>query len=62
MIIVIELRCQLTLNADICINEQCWCQWAQESVKHNIKSVFLKQWAEECIIWWWQVSQWDLSV
>ena len=31
-------------------------------MKHSVESAFLKQQAKEHIIWWWQISQWDLSV
>ena len=62
MIIAIESRCWLTSNADICTDEQCWHQWVQESMKHSVESAFLKWQAEEFTMWWWQISQWDLSV
>ena len=62
MIIAIELKCQLTLNTDVCTDEQCWCWWVQKSVKHSIKSAFLKQQAEEHTTQWWQVSQQSLFI
>ena len=62
MIITIESRHWLTLNTDICADEQCWYQQAQESMKHSIKFAFLKQQAEKHTTQWWQVSQQSLSV
>ena len=48
MIIATESRHWSTLNTDVCADKQCWHQQAQESMKHNVESAFLKQWTEEC--------------